>query len=367
VCALLAFAAGDVKTATGPITALNDPSVFSDGGGTTCKSTQGALKEPSGTTIGFNVGGVLTDGKLAPDVQQMLDTVQAVRASGGALVVTITYSESQVTLCGWPHDHLVATAVSAPAPTPTPSPTATPPPQATPTPTPTPTPTAAPLRAQPTPTPQTTGTVTGTVSWSPGSALVAQAGSLCQVWKGTVKPASGAKLELALVSPATGSPKTGWQATDARVVQLTKDLQQADLEHLKTTVTYTGPVDACGVTLDHVVTSVVLAPGPKPKSITRSGTIYSFALAGEYQGCRVWTGTMQEASGFSRDIAVVTPLRNGRATDPNAPRLAKALRRALTQHHRARVTFAGPITTCGVTRRHVVLRVTVSRGRSTAS
>ena len=130
VCALLAAAAlaaarGGV---TGTVTYVSDLQTLAvsteDGTIIRCGAVTGTVKDASGLLTHFNVGGVLSlDGRLAPDVQDRIDTLRAVQASGGTLVATLAYDDELVMLCGSPLANFVTGVSSAPAPSPTPTPT----------------------------------------------------------------------------------------------------------------------------------------------------------------------------------------------------------------------------------------------------
>ena len=272
VCALLAAAAlaaarGGV---TGTVTYVSDLQTLAvsteDGTIIRCGAVTGTVKDASGLLTHFNVGGVLSlDGRLAPDVQDRIDTLRAVQASGGTLVATLAYDDELVMLCGSPLANFVTGVSSAPAPspTPTPTPTAIATPAATASATATPTPVApAVATATPAPAPRTvSGKVT---SASPASAILIQGDKRCVVRQATFKANSGETLRLTVMWPLVQSGPGSWNATDPHAVQRYEDLQRASALKAATTVTFSGPITACGATIDHLVSAVVVSSAAGP-------------------------------------------------------------------------------------------------------
>jgi hypothetical protein len=290
----------------------------------------GTIKNTSGVQTHFNAGGVLSlDGRLAPDVQGRIDTLRAVQASGGTLVATLAYDDETVTLCGSPVPNFVTSVTSAPAPSPTPTATATPVATASATATPTPVPPAL-ATATPAPAPRTvSGKVT---SASPASAFLVGPAERCVVRQATFKANSGETLRLTVMWPLVQSGPGSWSATDPDAVRRFEDLQRASALKAATTVTFSGPLTACGATIDHLVSAVVVSSEPARRG-TRTGRVERVSRPSTitYRGskCRVWSATLRP----SFELSVVSS------------RVASRLRAA--GRARVRVTWSGPTLVCG--------------------
>ncbi len=323
-----------------------------DGTVTRCGVIGGTLRTEAGV-IRFGAGGVLTpEGTLDPAAQALVDTVQEASRLGTAAIATITYEES--TICGR-FGNVVTAASFRAAPTPTPTS------QTSPT-------------SQPTPQP-ITRTVSGIVTRMSalGQSILGPAG-VCRMWPGILKTDAGPSLLFAVETPLAGDINTtGLNPTDPAAFPLAKLLQAAMLfgTRAPVTMTYTGPVKACGYPLEAVVKSATIAfPSPydtKGKT-TRRGRVTRMSgpsvVSGNGSTCKLWRGSIKTTVGERMRFSVETPLTGSpaHAADRRAVKNARTLRRALAKGRAAvaRITVAGPVIACGKTLGHVVTRASIA-------
>ena len=324
-----------------------------DGTVTRCGVVGGTLRTEAGN-VNFGAGGVLTSaGTLDPSAQAIVDTVQEASRLGTAAIATITYEES--TICG--HAGNVVTAASFRA-APTPTPTS----QTSPT-------------VQPAPQPATTRTVSGVVTrMSAFGQLITGSTSTCQMWPGILKTDAGPSLLFAVETPMAGDINTtGLNPTDPAAFKLAKLLQSARIfgARAPVTMTYTGPVNACGYPLEAVVKSATIAfPSPydTKQKTTRRGRVTRMSgpsvVSGNGATCKLWRGSIKTTLGERMRFSVETPLTGSpaRAADRRAVKNARTLQRALAKGRGAvaRITVAGPVIACGKALGHVVTRASIA-------
>ena len=218
-------------------------------------------------------------------MQAIVDTLHEGSRLGTAVVATLTYEEGR-TLCGYPGTLVTGASLKA-------VPTATPSPAPAPT-------------SQPTPQP-ITKTVSGIVTrMSAFGQLILGSTSTCEMWPGILKTDAGASLLFAVETPMTGSLDKGLYPTDPAAVKQAKLLQQARIfgARAPVTMTYTGPVNACGYELEAVVkTATISFPSPydtKPK-VTRRGRVTRMSrpstVSGNGSTCQIWRGSFKTTHG----------------------------------------------------------------------
>ena len=330
------------------VTQTND-----DGTVTKCGVVGGTLRTAAGD-VNFGAGGVLTPAEaLEPSAQAIVDTLQESERLGSAAVTTITYEAG--TICGYPGNVVTAASLNVtPRPTPTPYGTLTP---------------------QPTPQP-TTRTVSGIVTrMSVFGQLINGPTSTCQMWPGILKTDAGPSLLFAVETPMTGDLNTtGLKPADPAAFKLAKLLQSAWIfgARAPVTMTYTGPVNACGYPLEAVVKSATIAfPSPydtNPK-VTKRGRITRLSrpsvVSGNGSTCRIWRGSIKTTIGVRMRFSIVTRLTGSppRAADRRAVKTVATLRRARARGRSAvtKIIVAGPVIACGKTLHHVVTRASIAR------
>ncbi len=209
-----------VRTASGTVTQMSVPEIIFS---TTqdCEAWEGALTTPSGQTIQFyletRLAGSVETG-LKPTDQNAIRThnmlVQA-QADGKRAVATITYVESEVA-CGLPLTNVVTRA------------------------------SVVVQRAS------RGKTKSGRVAKVSRPTVLKANGASCEIWKGTAKTRPGATFSFAIESGLrNGHP-------NQRAVNIVKTLKRARAEKRRATITYAGPIEACGKILPHVVTGAAI-------------------------------------------------------------------------------------------------------------
>lgn len=326
-----------------------------DGSVTKCGVVGGTLRTAAGD-VNFGAGGLLTPaGALEPSAQAIVDTLQESERLGSAAVTTITYEAGAI--CGYPGNVVTAASLKV---TPTPTPMSTP---------------SGTLTPQPTPQP-TTRTASGIVTRiSAFGQLINGPTSTCQMWPGILKTDAGPSLLYAVVTPMTGDLNTtGLKPADPTAVKLAQLLESAWIfgARAPVTMTYTGPVDACGYRLEAVVKSATIAfPSPydtNPKT-TRRGRVTRLSrpsvVSGNGSTCRIWRGSIKTTIGERMRFSIVTRLTGTppRAADRRALKTVATLRRALARGRSAvtTITYAGPVIACGKALRRVVTRASIAR------
>ncbi len=328
----------------------NELQILTQSDGTRCGVVGGTLRTATGD-VNFGAGGVLTAaGTLDPGAQAIVDSLHGAERLGSAAVTTITYVYS--TICGYPGNVVTAASVAV-------------------TPTPTPTPPHGPIPPPAAPGP-VTQTASGIVTRMSPVGLLINGASQCEIWPGVLKTDAGPSVKFAVETPLTGNLDTGLVPTDRTAVTRAKMLQQAAFFKAPVTMTYTGPVSACGYPLDAVVTDATVDfPSPyetKPK-VTKRGRITRMSrpsvVSGYGSSCRLWRGSLTTTTGVQWSFAVETELAGSpaHAVDRRAVKLARLLRRAKGRRAVTRITFAGPVIACGQTLTHVVTKATTRRPR----
>ena len=288
-------------TATGTLLSVQDQlqilsQTNGDGTVTKCGVVGGTLRTEAGD-INFGAGGVLTSaGTLDPSAQAIVDTLHESERLGTAAVTTITYEEG--TICGYPGNVVTGASLRA-VPTPTP---------------------ASPTRPTSQPTPQPiTRTVSGIVTrMSAFGQTILGPTSTCRMWPGILKTDAGPSLLFAVETPLAGNVNTtGLNPTDPAAFKLAKLLQSARIfgARAPVTMTYTGPVSACGYPLEAVVKTATIAfPSPydtKPKT-TRRGRVTRMSgpsvVSGNGSTCKIWRGSIRTTMGVRMRFSVETPL-----------------------------------------------------------
>jgi hypothetical protein len=321
-----------------------------DGTTTSCELLSGTMQTYAGV-VSFATGGVLTPGPangghgtLDSHTQSTIDTLQQGAQQGASAIVNIDYEP--YTVCGHDIANFVMTASIRPAPAPTPPPT--------------------PI---PIPVPTST-TVSGTVTrMSPLGALVYQGSSICQVWKGTLRTDAGRTIDFTVETAMSGDiHQGGIKPVDRTAFPRSQRLVQAWLLRKRAfaTITYTGPIDACGLTLDAVVTAATVTV-TKQQTFRWTGRVTRISAprtaSADGQSCRVWTGRRKGTRSTTVRFAVETPLTGTppHAADRRAAKLASTLRKARTRKRRTTITASGPVIACGETFLAVVRKVSVHR------
>jgi hypothetical protein len=301
-------AAGAGHTASGTVLVLGPSQVFS-GDGADCEAFGGALRTAGGQNLDFSIGGVLTNGHLDAHDQAIVDTIKAGERDGAKVIVTLGYVDSQP-LCGLAIPTYVTSASRVAAPTPTPVPTSTPPPTG------------------PSAPPPIMHTATGTIAAiSPGVALLQLGRNYCEAWHGAMRTTAGQTIDFYVETALTGDLQTtGLLPVDKAADQRAKALQQAWALRPRppTTITYKGPVTACGFHLSAVVTAVKVKL-PRHRVTGRVKRLSSARVRSG--GCKLWTGLLAPRAGRRFRFAVQT---RG---------VARALRRARKRHALTTVTY----------------------------
>jgi hypothetical protein len=224
------------------------------------------------------------------------------------------------------------------------------------------------------PAPQpTTQTASGIVTrMSPFGHLINGTSAQCEIWPGILKTDAGESLQFAVETPLRGSLDTELVPTDPAAFPMARMLRQAAVLKAPVTMTYSGPVTACGYPLDAVVIdATVKFPSPyetKPK-VTKRGRVTRMSapsvVSGYGSSCRVWRGSLTTTTGIRWSFAVETELTGSpaRAADRSAVRLARLLRRAKGRRAVTTITYAGSVIACGKTLKHVVTKATTRRPR----
>jgi hypothetical protein len=103
----------------------------------------------------------------------------------------------------------------------------------------------------------------GRVTRMSGPSVVSGNGSTCDIWGGSIKTAHGDRMTFSVETPLTGSPP---RAADRRAVNTATTLRRALAKGATAvaTITFAGPVIACGKTLDRAVTNASVATRPRP-------------------------------------------------------------------------------------------------------
>lgn len=181
-----------------------------------CELWEGALTTPSGQTIQFDLetglAGTAATGlnPTNPNAARMHDMLVQAQAYGKRAVATITYVDSEVA-CGMPLMNVVTGASVV---------------------------VEQPSHRQ---------TQSGWVAKLSRPKVLKANGESCEVWNGTVKTRSHATLSFAIESRLTnGHP-------NQRAVNIVKTLRRARADKRRATITYAGPIEACGEILAHVV------------------------------------------------------------------------------------------------------------------
>lgn len=238
-----ASAAAAEDTASGTVLSLSDAIAVTgrnaDATSSTCDVYAGTLAAPSGETVNFSVGGVLSDGRLDPQTQAAVDALKAAAARGPAAVATIGYDETG-DLCDRSESNLVTSA------------TYVVPPQSP----------APPPPAPATPVTPTRGTASGTVTRiSPAPALAGQpqpggTTAFCDIWHGALSTSGGRTIRFSLETPLITDAQMGLHPANPGAARTADALLKAWAEDGRATVTltYTGPLVACGKSLTRVVT-----------------------------------------------------------------------------------------------------------------
>ena len=305
-----------------------------DGTVTHCQVAGGTIRTQSGD-VNFGVGGVVTpSGTLAPPVQEAYHTLLDSERRGSAVITRVNY-DSPSSICGYPGNVVTSVSleeVAPPAPPPAP-----------------PTPPGPPLA------PKTTQTVSGIVTRvSPFGQLVSNGQSNCKVWPSTIRTTSGQEINFAVQTPLSGSlAGGGLNPTDPNAAPRAQLIETAFLRKAFTTITITGPVNACGLNLPAVVTDVNVQLPPL-KNSTMKGRVLRISAGSNFSGngesCKAWKGVLKTTSGKRIRFSVVTKTQNGQAVSANAPKTAKALKKAKEKGERAQATItyqAGSANACG--------------------
>jgi hypothetical protein len=348
------------KTASGTLVGVSiQLQIVSQANGEKCGLIGGTLHTEAGGTINFGAGGNLTsEDALDPSTQALVDTLREGDRLGSAVVATITYLEAG-TLCGYPGTVVTGASLRAvPAQTATPTP-------------------PGPITPRPTPQP-TTRTVSGIVTrMSAFGQLIRGSPTQCEMWPGILKTDAGPPLTFAVMTPLIGRlDTTGLQPADPEAFKQAKLLQRAYLfgARAPVTMTYTGPVNACGYPLEAVVTTATVAfPSAyetKPK-VTRRGRVTRLSgpsvVSGNGSTCQIWRGSIKTTSGVRMRFSVETRLAGAprRPADRRAVKTVRTLRRALAKGRSAvtTITLVGSVIACGKRLGNVVTRASIARAR----
>ena len=197
--------------------------------------------------------------------------------------------------------------------------------------------------------------------------------SQCEIWPGVLKTDEGPSVQFAVETPLTGSFDTGLVPTDRTAVTRAKMLQQAAFFKAPVTMTYTGPVRACGYPLEAVVTDATVDfPSPyetKPKVTKRGRVTRMSAAVGGLRLRLVVSDLARIAHDHDRRARGASPSQTelagspAHAVDRRAVKLARLLRRAKARRAATKITFAGPVIACGQTLNHVVTKASTRRPR----
>lgn len=169
------------------------------------------------------------------------------------------------------------------------------------------------------------------------------------MWPGVLKTAAGATLRFAVVTPLTGSLAAGGlKPADPNAFPRAKLLQRAyafgvNGTNVPVTLTLTGPVNACGLTLDAEVTDVkAQLPGEKPQKRKWTGRVTKMSsgrtVSGNGGTCKIWKGTLKATTSQKIKFTVGGKVTNGHVS-PNAARVAKTLKQAEKSGRRAQATI----------------------------
>ena len=93
----------------------------------------------------------------------------------------------------------------------------------------------------------------GRVTQMSAPTVITGDGSSCRIWRGSFKPAVGRRFRFAVETPLTGSPP---RPADRRAVKNAARLRRARARRARATITFAGPVIACGEQLKAAVTRV---------------------------------------------------------------------------------------------------------------
>ena len=342
VCLALAAApaAGAGSTARGTILSEASQVVSQsngDGTVTTCEVLGGTLRTASGQNVNFAAGGVLTGGRLDAQAQAIASTIEAGARQGTTVIVTLGYVDSQP-LCGYALANFVderlargrAGADTDAAPTP-----------------------SATGPSGPAPT---THTASGTIAaMSPGIAILTLPPDHCEAWRGAMRTDAGKTIDFFVETALTGDLRTtGLHPVDKTAFQRARALLQAcGLVQPPTTITYRGPVTACGYDLAAVVTAVKVKL-PRHRRTGRITRLSSTRVRSG--GCKLWTGALRTCLGQKVRFAV------------QSPGVAKTLRRARERRAVTTVTYViDQGVPCNPRSTLIVVRARIARSRSGSS
>jgi hypothetical protein len=191
------------------------------GTGAQCEEWQGALTTASGQIVKFTIETGLSGSSGAgftptnPNAVPIRDRLVQAQAEGKRAVATIHVIDSQDS-CGLPLTNVVTRASVV---------------------------VHQPSRRK---------TKSGLVAKLSRPTVLTSNGASCEIWSGAMKTRSGATFSFALESRLTKGH------ANQRAVNIVKALKRARADKRRATITYAGPIEACGKIVPHVVSAASL-------------------------------------------------------------------------------------------------------------